>query len=113
MTAAVALETAGRTTVSERAVQRIAARAAREVDGVESGVTVDVRMSGDSAVLRVRLPIRYPLPVVRTAEQCRAHVIRRTGELTGVTVTGLDIEISAMVVESASTTVDSDTRRVR
>ncbi|WP_327145528.1 Asp23/Gls24 family envelope stress response protein [Nocardia sp. NBC_01327] len=112
MTTAVVLEPAGRTTVSKRAVERIAARAAREVDGVVDGVTVDASVSGDSAVLRMRVPIRYPLPVIRIAEQCRTHVIRRTGELTGLTVTGLDIAIAAMVVESASAAADSG-RRVR
>lgn len=112
MTAAVVLEPAGRTTVSERAVQRIAVRAAREVDGVESGVGVDARVAGDSAVLVVRLPIRYPLPVARIAEQCRGHLISRLSELTGVTVTGLDIEISAMVVESSSAADGSGARRV-
>ncbi|WP_067564139.1 Asp23/Gls24 family envelope stress response protein [Nocardia acidivorans] len=112
MTAAVVLEPAGRTTVSDRAVQRIAARAAREVDGVESGVGVDARVTGDSAVLTVRLPIRYPLPVARIAERCREHLIRRLGELTGVRVTGLDVEISAMVIESSSAAGDSGVRRV-
>ncbi|MCU1640778.1 MAG: Asp23/Gls24 family envelope stress response protein [Nocardia sp.] len=113
MTTAVVLEPAGRTTVSKRAVERIAARAAREIDGVADGVTVDARMSGDSAVLSMRLPIRYPLPVTRIAEECRTHVIRRTGELTGVTVTGLDIAVSAMVVESLSAATGSAHRRVR
>ncbi|MET9486444.1 Asp23/Gls24 family envelope stress response protein [Nocardia sp. NPDC006630] len=112
MTTAVVLEPAGRTTVSKRAVERIAARAAREIDGVADGVTVDASVTGDSAVLRMRLPIRYPLPVLRIAEECRTHVISRTGELTGVTVTALDIAIAAMVVESVSAATGSG-RRVR
>ncbi|MFF2551125.1 Asp23/Gls24 family envelope stress response protein [Nocardia sp. NPDC058058] len=113
MTDTVVHEPAGRTTVSERAVQRIAAHAAREVDGVRGRVTVDARVTGESAVLSVRLPIRYPLPVARIAEQCREHLIRRTAELAGLTVTGLDISVSEMVVESHSTAHDSVDARVR
>ncbi|MFB7716613.1 Asp23/Gls24 family envelope stress response protein [Nocardia sp. NPDC056100] len=113
MTEAVVQEPAGRTTVSDRAVQRIAARAAQEVDGVRGQVTVDARVTGDSAVLSVRLAVRYPLPVARIAEQCRDHLIRRTAELAGLAVTGLDISISEMVVESHSTAADSAVARVR
>ncbi|MEV0248965.1 Asp23/Gls24 family envelope stress response protein [Nocardia sp. NPDC050712] len=97
MTSAVGLP--GRTTVGERAVRRIAERAATEVAGVESQVQANAQVVGNDATLRVRLPIRYPLPIGRIADQCRAHLIARTEELTGLTVPRVDIEVSALVPE--------------
>ncbi|WP_040809716.1 hypothetical protein [Nocardia concava] len=102
----------GRTTVSERAVRRIAARAACEVDGVEPDVAVRAQLSGDRAALRVSLPIRYPLPVARVAEECRRHLIRRAAELAGVAVTEVEITVTALVLET-DTAAARSTRRVR
>ncbi|NNH72257.1 Asp23/Gls24 family envelope stress response protein [Nocardia uniformis] len=112
MTAAVALELPGTTTISERAVARIAERAAVEVDGVGSRVSVDADVTSDAAALRMRLPIRYPLPVGRVAADCRTHVVARVGELAGLMVTGVDIVVSAMVVETAPAAAESSGRRV-
>ncbi len=97
MTTAAA-ELPGRTTIDERAIRRIAAQAAREVAGVESGVQVVARIAGDSATLRVRLPIRYPLPIAKVAAECRAHLMERTRELSGLTVPRVDIEVSALPI---------------
>ncbi|MBF6174866.1 Asp23/Gls24 family envelope stress response protein [Nocardia blacklockiae] len=100
MTAAAAeppaAELRGVTVVGERAVRRIATRAAREVAGVEPDVQVIARVAGDTAVLRVRLPVRYPLPVGRVTDACRAHLIERTRELSGLAVPRVDIEVSAL-----------------
>ncbi|MEU0543146.1 Asp23/Gls24 family envelope stress response protein [Nocardia sp. NPDC005978] len=98
----VAVELPGSTTVSDRAVRRIAERAATEVDGVAAAVSVDALVTADTTALRVRLPVRYPLPVARVAESCRAHLVERVAELAGLRVTGVDIAVSAMVVESAA-----------
>ncbi|MEC3953574.1 Asp23/Gls24 family envelope stress response protein [Nocardia sp. CDC153] len=102
----------GRTTVSERAVRRIVARAAQEVDGVERDVTVRAQLTGDHAALRVSLPIRYPLPVARVSEDCRRHLIQRAGELAGVAVTEVRIEVTALVLET-DTAAARSARRVR
>lgn len=96
MTSAAA-ELPGTTTIDERAVRRIATRAATEVAGVEPDVQVSAQVVGAGATLRVRLPIRYPLPVARVTDECRAHLITRTEELTGLAVPRVDIEVSAMV----------------
>ncbi|WP_157573842.1 Asp23/Gls24 family envelope stress response protein [Nocardia jejuensis] len=106
-------EPPGRTTVSERAVRRMAARAALEVDGVESGATVQATVTGDTATLRVSLPIRYPLPVSRIAEACRGHLIDRTRELAGVAVTEVDITVAALLTDAPPVTTGSPARRVR
>ncbi|GAB2685641.1 Asp23/Gls24 family envelope stress response protein [Nocardia thraciensis] len=97
MTAAIT-ELPGTTVVGERAVRRIAARAAREVPGVEPDVQVTARVAGDSAALRVRLPVEYPQPVARVTDACRDHLIRRTGELADLTVSRVDIEVSALAI---------------
>ena len=89
-------ELRGVTVVDERAVRRIATRAAREVTDVVSGVDVSARIVGNTASLRVRLSIRYPAPVARTTDACRAHLIRRTEELSGLSVPRVDIEVSAL-----------------
>ncbi|MFI5783850.1 Asp23/Gls24 family envelope stress response protein [Nocardia sp. NPDC051570] len=86
----------GVTTVSDRAVRRIVARAAREVDGVLDDVRVTARVTADTAALSVELPIRYPMPIGRVADACRAHLIERARELAGVSVSSLDIAISAL-----------------
>ncbi|WP_227983615.1 Asp23/Gls24 family envelope stress response protein [Nocardia spumae] len=92
-----AAEYRGRTTVSERTVRRLAARAAREVDGVADGPEVSARVTGDSAVLRVRLPVAYPTPVGSVTDACRAHLMRRTHELSGLVVPRVDIEVAELV----------------
>ncbi len=97
MSAEVA-ELPGVTVVSERAVRRIAEQATCEVAGVQQRAEVTARVFGDSAVLDVRLAVRYPQPVARIADACREHLIHRTGELTGLAVSRVDIEISAMPV---------------
>lgn len=96
----------GTTTVGERAVRRIAEQAAAEVAGVEPEVRVSAQVVGAGATLRVRLPVRYPLPVGRVTDECRAHLIARTEELTGLTVPRVDIEVAALVPEPSE-------RRVR
>lgn len=100
-TAAAAAELPGITTVAGRAVRRIAAQAAREVAGVGRDVDAEARVTGDRTALDLRIPVVYPAPVGRVADACRAHVLRRTTELTGLAVTGVDIVIGALVSESA------------
>ncbi|WP_378739901.1 Asp23/Gls24 family envelope stress response protein [Nocardia brasiliensis] len=106
-TAVVAEEYPGATTFAPRAVRRIVAQAAREVAGVGAEVQVDAEVSADRTALDVRLPIRYPAPVGRVTEACRAHLVRRTRELTGLAVTKIDIVVAEL-------TTDTETgRRVR
>ncbi|MBF6086873.1 Asp23/Gls24 family envelope stress response protein [Nocardia cyriacigeorgica] len=99
---AAGVELPGRTTVSERAVRRIAAHAACEVPGVDRGVKVDATVSGDRTALAVRLPVRYPQPVGRVTEQCRAHLRERTAELTGIKVSKVDIVVPELTTEAAA-----------
>ncbi|WP_235921244.1 Asp23/Gls24 family envelope stress response protein [Lentzea tibetensis] len=103
----------GRLTIGARAVERIAAQAATEVDGVggsaarmlglavggedrEGAVKITAHVSGDTVVLNVRLSINYPQSITRTTERARAHLTRRVEELTGLTVLRMDIVVTAL-----------------
>jgi uncharacterized alkaline shock family protein YloU len=93
----------GRTTVAPRVVKKIVARAANEVDGVGDGPKVTANIDGESATVDIRLSVPYPASVARTTEAVRAHLIQRTGELTGLAVSRLDIIVDGL--RSNETTV--------
>jgi uncharacterized alkaline shock family protein YloU len=114
----------GRLTISDGTVERVAAQAVTEIDGVggaasrmlgvavggedlENSAKVTAKVSGETATLDVRLSISYPLSVTRTTEQAREHLIRRVEEFTGLTVSRVDITVTAL--HSAVT----ETRRVQ
>ncbi|WP_433663780.1 Asp23/Gls24 family envelope stress response protein [Nocardia sp. CA-128927] len=99
---AVADEYPGVTTVTPRAVQRIVAQVAREVAGVGADVRVEARVFANRTALDVRLPILYPSPIGRVTEACRAHLARRTRELTGLAVSGIDIVVAELTTETVA-----------
>ncbi|UQS23666.1 Asp23/Gls24 family envelope stress response protein [Amycolatopsis thermalba] len=113
MTTTTPVEERGQTVLSERAVERIATMALTEVDGVGGaarrvlGIAVDgedldrdaqvtARVRGDEITLQARLSVAYPAPVTATTEAARLHLVRRVGELTGRTVSRVDITITAL-----------------
>ncbi|GAB3733407.1 hypothetical protein GCM10027598_58000 [Amycolatopsis oliviviridis] len=125
MTAA-APDTDGRggLTVAGGAVERIAAQAITELDGIGGaasrvlgiavggedlgqGAKVSANVTGSTATLDVRLSVKYPLSVRATTETAREHLLRRVGELSGLTITRVDITVTAL--HSA----EAETRRVR
>ncbi|WP_216209701.1 Asp23/Gls24 family envelope stress response protein [Amycolatopsis aidingensis] len=82
----------GVTTISDRAVEHIAARSVVEVDGVggsagrvlgvavgsdEGDAKLTVHRNGDTVRLAVRLSLRYPVPIATTAEAVRGRLISR------------------------------------
>ncbi|WP_410667961.1 Asp23/Gls24 family envelope stress response protein [Amycolatopsis sp. cmx-4-68] len=103
----------GRTTIADRGVERIAVRAVTEAAGVGGAATrvlgvaigaeslandaeVTAKVSGDTATLDVRLSVAYPAPVAKTTEAARRHLILRIGELTGLTVSRVDITVTSL-----------------
>ncbi|MDQ3578655.1 MAG: Asp23/Gls24 family envelope stress response protein [Actinomycetota bacterium] len=107
------LDGRGRLTISDRTVERIAATAVTEVEGVGGSATrmlgvavgsegldnaaeVTAKVSGDNAVLDARLSVSYPASVSRTTEAARSHVIQRVEEFTGLTVSRMDITVTAL-----------------
>jgi uncharacterized alkaline shock family protein YloU len=115
----------GITTISDRTVERIAARVLTEVENIggaagrplgfavpgehsEGSARVAARVGGDSvAALDVRLSVAYPQSVAHTTEDARARLVRRVADLTGLTVSRVDITVTALHAP------DSPTRRVR
>ncbi|MFE6614402.1 Asp23/Gls24 family envelope stress response protein [Amycolatopsis sp. NPDC057786] len=122
--AAPATDGRGALTVADGAVERIAARAITELDGVGGaasrvlgiavggedpgqGAKVSAHVTGSTATLDVRLSVKYPLSVRATTESAREHLIRRVGELSGLAVTRVDITVTALH------STETETRRVR
>jgi uncharacterized alkaline shock family protein YloU len=112
-TAPAGLGERGRLTISDGTVERIAARAVTEVDGIGGAATrmlgvavgsedlanpakVTAKVSGETASLDVRLSISYPLSVARTTEQAREHLMRRVEDFTGLIVSRVDITVTAL-----------------
>ncbi|MEU8794148.1 DUF6286 domain-containing protein [Streptomyces sp. NPDC048643] len=88
----------GTTTVSEKAVRKIAERAAAEALPGSSRPSArgSASVRGRRAVVSLGVTLPYPAPLAATAERVERHVTDRTGRLTGlhleparVTVTGL------------------------
>lgn len=114
----------GALTIAGTTVERIAAQAVTEVDGVGGSATrilgvavggedpdrsakVAATVTGDRAALAVRLSIGYPRSVLRTTEAVRAHLTRRVRELTGLRIDRVDITVTALHTDV------TETRRVR
>ncbi|WP_329787045.1 Asp23/Gls24 family envelope stress response protein [Lentzea sp. DG1S-22] len=100
MTASLAAAQPGLTTVADRAVGRIAGRAAMEVPDV-LGCAVTARVTGAVATLDARLDLRYPAPVASTAARVRAHLVGRVAELTGLRVSVVDVSIGLLRADTA------------
>lgn len=107
----------GRTTLTERVVERTATVLTREVDGVggaaprvlsvavgsedfERDARVTATIDGDTVTIAVRCSVAYPTPVASTAEALRTHLIARLDELTGLRVRQVDITVTALHTSS-------------
>lgn len=104
----------GRTTVAPRAVVAIARRAATEVEGVElvsrSGVRrlladllprrstegASAQVGQGTTAVELHLAVAWPQAVAGVAEEARRQVHARVSELTGYTVTDVDIVIDRL-----------------
>jgi uncharacterized alkaline shock family protein YloU len=103
----------GRTTLANRTVERTATQAITEIADVggtahwmlgdtlagpaeERSAQVSATVDDTTASLHVRLSIAYPASVARTTQQIRSHLTQRLHELTGLTVTRVDITVTAL-----------------
>jgi uncharacterized alkaline shock family protein YloU len=108
----------GRTTVDDVVVEKIATRAAGEVDhvggaanrvlGVPIGADsadrspkVSARVDGSIVTLDVRLSVTYPAPVGKVTREVREHVTERLATLTGLTARQVDITVAALHAAAA------------
>ncbi len=109
----------GRTTIADRVVERIAARAVAEVDratgvprqllGVALGSTdentparVSADVDGGIVSVHVMLAVIWPNPVRAVTRQVREHVITRVEHLTGLRVADVDVEVSQLLTATAA-----------
>lgn len=109
----------GVTTITDAAIERIAARAVAEVDlatgtprqilGVLLGGTrVHTPARVDAAVIdgvirvRIALSVHWPAPVRRVTGQVRAHVTDRLATLTGLDVGWVDIDVPTLFTGAGS-----------
>ncbi len=112
----------GKTTIAEVVVTKIAALAAREVDGVAdlggavssaissvvgrvrgsehrtSGVGVEVGTK--QAAVDLVIKVRYPFPIHEVAESVRQNVIDRVEGMTGLAVVEVNIAITDLAFDS-------------
>ncbi|MER8030258.1 DUF6286 domain-containing protein [Streptomyces bauhiniae] len=91
-------ERRGTTTVSDRAVRRIAARAVTEAlpgrAARATGSSAAVR--GGRAEIAVDVALPYPAPLTPTVRRVQDHVTARTGELTGLDVRTARVGVTAL-----------------
>jgi uncharacterized alkaline shock family protein YloU len=106
----------GRTTIADRAVEKIAAMAAGEVDRASGtprrllGTTfgrpnaatrprASAKVDETTVSLKLSVSVEYPAPVRDVAAEVRERVARRIYELTGLKVTEIDITVPLFVTE--------------
>lgn len=100
----------GRTSLSDRVIEKTAATAALEVDhvhGTNQGLaatlfaadpTVGVRatIDGHLAQLRLDVEVDYPVSLRSVTRELRRHVSSRVAQLCQITVTDVDVHIAAL-----------------
>ncbi|MET3807793.1 putative alkaline shock family protein YloU [Nakamurella sp. UYEF19] len=97
----------GTTTLADRVVQKIAARAAQEIPGCvglhrrvvgirtgRSAVAADAVTDGSITGLRIAVGIAYPAPITTTTRQIRAHVRDTVERLCDLSVDHVDIDVA-------------------
>jgi uncharacterized alkaline shock family protein YloU len=109
----------GTTTVADRVIVAVAARAAAEVPGTsgtarralhlpgdarrrDQAPQVEATIAGDTVALRLRLSVIYPNPVRAVTEEVRRHVADRVGVLTGKRVGSVDVTVVALPLPVAA-----------
>jgi len=106
----------GETIIAPRVLEKIAGRAASEVDGVgaEAGAgvgrlfpwslggdapaTAQVDLTGGTMRVELSVSVLYPRPVAMVTNAVRAHVVQRLAELSGMKAVRVDISVPALVV---------------
>jgi uncharacterized alkaline shock family protein YloU len=88
----------GRTTVADRVIDRIAEQAAIEDADVVSA-KANARVTGQTTVVEIGLGLRYPTPVGATTERVRSHLMTRVQELSGLSVSRVDVAATELVTD--------------
>ncbi|MGW6569445.1 Asp23/Gls24 family envelope stress response protein [Streptomyces sp. NPDC054975] len=105
----------GATTIADRVVAKIAARAAREaLDAVPQGGSpphASVHVQRDTARVSVSLELGYPVDLGRQCREVRSQVRKRVRELAGMEVPEVAVHVERL--HSPRTARESDGRRLR
>ncbi len=108
--------TRGETTIAPLVVEKIASRAASEVEGVggvvrtglgrllpwvadDSSAPAAAAVHQDAVAVDLTVNVRYPEPVGRVTGNVRDRVTERLAALTGLTATEVNIVVEELVVE--------------
>lgn len=104
----------GITTIAPAVVEKIAGRAATEIDGVgvvapaglrklfsstpdaHSPPDADARVGMERASVALTISIKYPAPVRTTSTQVRAAVAQRVEQFTGLHVSWVDVTVAQL-----------------
>ena len=105
----------GETIIGPTVVEKVASRAASEVDGVggvvqtglsrllpwtvggDSPARASAEVNSDTVTVDLTVNILYPHPVAAVTNQVRTQVIRRLSELCGLRATEVNIAVPALV----------------
>ena len=111
----------GETIIAPTVVEKIASRAAAEVDGVggvvqtglsrllpwtvggDSPARASAEVGGETVTVDLTVNVLYPEPVAMVTNEVRARVIRRLGELCGLRATEVNIAVPALVTPQRGT----------
>jgi uncharacterized alkaline shock family protein YloU len=106
----------GETTIAPLVVEKIASKAATEVDGVggvvrtglgwllpwvgsDSSAQAAADVHQDTVAVDLTVNVRYPEPVGRVTANVREQVVQKLASLTGLTATEVNIEVDELVVD--------------
>lgn len=109
----------GRTELRERAVEKIVAAAASEVDGVAAPVTrvlgqtlgsadldgrpaADVRLAGDLVTAEVRLSVHWPASLADVTDRVRVRIGERLNDVAGLRLGHVDITVTDLPTDGRS-----------
>ncbi|KNC18871.1 hypothetical protein AC792_09675 [Arthrobacter sp. RIT-PI-e] len=105
-------------TIAEKAIEKIAGQVAAETPGVhgssggflgigsradeDARPKVTAQLHGRTVSLQVKAGVRYPAPLRSTTEKLRESIRARVGELCGIDVRQVDIEITSLVADTGT-----------
>lgn len=108
------MTTAGRITIADRVLERIATHTLAEMDevggvarrvlgvplgqnSIETAPRVEAHVDGKLATLRMTVSVAYPAPVRQVARKVREQVAQQVGEYTGLDIRQVDIDVATLI----------------
>lgn len=107
-----ALTGRGKTVISQHVMEQVTSQVASEITaagGTSGGLLgigthpdlsarpgAKVELSGQQASILLKIVLDYPAPLAATTDRVRQHVVSKVQQLTGVEVTRVDIDVTAL-----------------